>query len=257
MLGSAAVMTAAAVLGVSLWAVFSGSSGIPGYCRVTGKLTSYTIDPEQARNATTIAAVAHRLGLPDHAVTVALAAAFQESKLHNVHHGDRDSLGLFQQRPSQGWGSPSEVLNPVYATTAFYLALQRVPDWQSKDVTVAAQEVQRSAAPTAYAAWEGEARTLASVLTGEVPAGLACRLPKLVARPHHAGLLRIARVELGSSSLTAVSSRAHGWLVASWLVAHAAEYRITEVRYRNRLWTPARSRWTVTTSSTRHVGFRQ
>ena len=84
-------------------------------CRVDLDQSSYKLDLEQAQHATTIAAVGKRLGLPDHAVTVALAAAFQESNLHNLAHGDRDSLGLFQQRPSQGWGTPSQVMDPNYA----------------------------------------------------------------------------------------------------------------------------------------------
>ena len=85
--------------------------------------TTYTLDIDQAANSTTIAAVGKRLGLPDHAVTVALAAALQESRLHNLPYGDRDSLGLFQQRPSQGWGTATEILTPSYAAAAFFRAL--------------------------------------------------------------------------------------------------------------------------------------
>ena len=81
----------------------------------------------------------------------ALAAAFQESGLHNLSHGDRDSLGLFQQRPSQGWGTPSQIMDPGYAAGAFYHRLAQVTGWQTTSVTDAAQQVQRSAAPDAYA----------------------------------------------------------------------------------------------------------
>jgi hypothetical protein len=88
----------------------------------------------------------------------------QESRLYNLGHlgakNDHDSLGLFQQRPSMGWGSAKQVTDPVFAATAFYLALQRVPRWQSMAVTVAAQRVQRSAYPNAYAKWEADARSL-------------------------------------------------------------------------------------------------
>jgi hypothetical protein len=135
---------------------------------------SYRITPEQADNARIIADVARTEGLPNHAVTVALAAALQESKLRNIEHGDRDSVGLFQQRPSQGWGTTEQLTNPQYAATAFYRALAEVDGWESMSVTDAAQEVQISAAPDAYAQWEAEARVLARILTNEVPNEIQC-----------------------------------------------------------------------------------
>ena len=143
-------------------------------CRVAFGTTKYTLGLEQAANATTIAAVGKRLGMPDHAVTIALAAALQESGLRNLPYGDRDSLGLFQQRPSQGWGTPAQIMTPHYAAAAFFQHLARVDGWQSLPVTVAAQSVQRSATPGAYASSEREARALAIAMTGEVPAGLSC-----------------------------------------------------------------------------------
>jgi hypothetical protein len=148
-------------------------SVVPSCTATIGKAT-YRIDSEQAANARTIAAVARSQGMPNHAVTVALAAAFQESKLHNIGHGDRDSVGLFQQRPSQGWGTVAQLTTPTYAAAAFYQALGRVQGWESMSVTEAAQHVQRSAAPDAYAKWESEARVLARILTGEVPDRLVC-----------------------------------------------------------------------------------
>ena len=138
---------------------------------------SYRITPEQADNARVIAAVARTEGLPNHAVTVALAAALQESKLRNIEHGDRDSVGLFQQRPSQGWGTTEQLTNPEYAATAFYRALAKVDGWEAMSVTDAAQEVQISAAPDAYAQWEAEARVLARILTHEVPDRIECTTP--------------------------------------------------------------------------------
>ena len=108
------------------------------------------------------------------AVTVALATAMQESGLRNLPGGDRDSAGLFQQRPSQGWGTYAQVTDPVHATTAFYAKLRTEPDWPTLSVTQAAQLVQRSAAPEAYARWEPVARSLARALTGEDPATFTC-----------------------------------------------------------------------------------
>src|SRR5450432_1385615 len=116
----------------------------PPSCDVTDGTTRYTLAIDQASNSTTIAAVGKRLGLPDHAVTVALATALQESRLRNLAYGDRDSLGLFQQRPSQGWGTSTEILTPSYAAAAFFRALVRVDGWATLPITVAAQEVQRS-----------------------------------------------------------------------------------------------------------------
>jgi hypothetical protein len=129
------------------------------------------LSPSQVENATTIARVAVERGLPDHAVTVALATALQESGLENLNYGDRDSLGLFQQRPSQGWGTPAQVTDPRYAAGKFYDSLVQVPGWQWLPVTVAAQEVQRSAFPDAYAKWEGLATDLCKALVYTVKHG--------------------------------------------------------------------------------------
>ena len=133
-----------------------------------------TVTVEQADNAATIAGVGLAMDMPDHAVTVALATAMQESGLRNLPDGDRDSAGLFQQRPSQGWGTLAQVTDPVYAATAFYAKLRTEPDWPTLSVTEAAQLVQRSATPEAYARWEPMARSLARALTGEDPAAMTC-----------------------------------------------------------------------------------
>jgi hypothetical protein len=146
--------------------------GLP--CQVVAGSRVYVLDREQAANAITIATAAHAVGLPHHAVTIADAAALQESALHNLGHGDHDSRGLFQQRPSQGWGSPEQILNPTFAAKSFFYALARVEGWQTLSVNDAAQRVQHSAQPTAYAKWENEARALARATTGELPGALTC-----------------------------------------------------------------------------------
>lgn len=117
-------------------------------------------DGEQVGNAVTIVKVGADLGVPRRGWVIAVATAIQESDLRNIDYGDRDSLGLFQQRPSQGWGTPAQVIDPVYAATAFYRALLRVPDWQTLPLTQAAQAVQRSAYPDAYAPHEAAATAL-------------------------------------------------------------------------------------------------
>src|SRR5690349_23892178 len=134
------------------------------------------LDPSQARYAGLITAIAVERGLPARAASIALAAAYQESDLRNLHGGDRDSAGLFQQRPSQGWGTTEQVRDPVHATNAFYDALTKVDGYEQLEITVAAQEVQRSGFPDAYADHEADARALASALTGNSRQAFNCRL---------------------------------------------------------------------------------
>ncbi|WP_217554038.1 C40 family peptidase [Streptomyces sp. GbtcB6] len=118
-------------------------------------------DPaEQIPNAKTIQATGVAMNIPARGQIVALATALQESGLRNLTYGDRDSLGLFQQRPSQGWGTANEILDPVHASTMFYEALEKVSGWQSLSVTQAAQAVQKSGFPEAYAKWEPLATAL-------------------------------------------------------------------------------------------------
>lgn len=119
---------------------------------------------EQVGHAATIVAVGQQHHVPPHGWVVALAVALQESSLHNLDHGDRDSLGLFQQRPSQGWGNPAQLRDPVYAAAQFYTHLQNIPGWQAKPVTEAAQAVQNSGTPAAYARHEASAEHLVAAV---------------------------------------------------------------------------------------------
>ena len=231
-----AVFVVGAVVAVAL---FRSPSPTRSECRITVGSSRYVIDLEQAASATPITAVGKRLGLPDHAVTIALATALQESRLRNVAYGDRDSLGLFQQRPSQGWGSRAQVMNPRYAAAAFYKALARIPDWRARSVTSAAQAVQHSGAPHAYASWEPLARTLAIATTGQAPAGLTCQFALSHAKTPPASPVPTLTRELGPSTLGAPVSPTRGWTIASWLVGHAERFRITSVRFAAREWTPA------------------
>jgi murein DD-endopeptidase MepM/ murein hydrolase activator NlpD len=122
--------------------------------------------PSQVTNAATIIAVGQRLNIPSRGWVVALATAMQESSLNNLDGGDRDSLGLFQQRPSQGWGTRAQISDPVYSATRFYQRLLTVDGWQNLPITDAAQAVQISALPQAYARWETDATTLVTALAG-------------------------------------------------------------------------------------------
>jgi murein DD-endopeptidase MepM/ murein hydrolase activator NlpD len=132
-----------------------------------------TLDDEQRGNGELIVQVGSDLAAPPRAWVVAVATAIQESGLRNLPHqgadNDHDSLGLFQQRPSQGWGTPEQILDPRYAAAAFYQRLLEVADWQQLPLTVAAQAVQRSAFPDAYAKHE----PLAVAVVGSVAGGAA------------------------------------------------------------------------------------
>ena len=171
----ALVLSAAVV--VALLVLFDRGVGPlpdPEGCQASVDGTVVDLSTEQAENATTIVAVAVRRGLPARAASIALATAYQESKLRNLDHGDRDSLGLFQQRPSQGWGTAKQIENPYHAINAFYDALVKVDGYQSMQITEAAQRVQHSAFPDAYADHEADGRALASALTGYSPHRFSC-----------------------------------------------------------------------------------
>ncbi|VXC00136.1 hypothetical protein [Nocardioides sp. AX2bis] len=168
-----AVLGTATVVG---WDALRGSSVLPGSAQCVAVVDGHEVglEAEQAENAALITAISVRRGMPARAASIALATAYQESDLYNVEFGDRDSLGLFQQRPSQGWGTEEQVLDPVYSTNAFYDALAEVDGYEGLEITVAAQEVQRSGFPDAYADHELDARALASALTGNSRASFTC-----------------------------------------------------------------------------------
>lgn len=237
-----AVLAGAAVAIVKLWPM-PGPPAVSPQCVAAGLGQRFGLTLDQAENATIITLAAKRLGLADHAVTIGLAAALQESGLVNLDHGDRDSLGLFQQRTSQGWGTPAQIMDPLQSSLSFFRHLARIDGWETMAVTEAAQRVQHSAAPDAYADWEGQARVIAAVLTGEVSAGLTCVYPS-VAHPPSAGGLRAALVaDVGLDPLTGPLADKAGWMVASWLVAHAHQYGVGSVTFAGKRWTPGRLSW--------------
>jgi len=143
----------------------------PAGCRAVVQGREVELTTEQSENAALIVALSVRRGMPARAASIALATAYQESKIYNIDYGDRDSLGLFQQRPSQGWGSREQILDPVYAINAFYDALVKIESYEAMRITEAAQAVQRSGFPEAHADHEDDARVLASALTGETTGG--------------------------------------------------------------------------------------
>src|SRR6478672_111582 len=166
------VLVAAVALAIAVDSTSAPAAVVGRHCTIPG--STMTLRPDQAANAATIADVARARGLPQRAVVIALATAQQESGLRNLPYGDRDSLGLFQQRPSQGWGTPAEVQDPMHAAGRFYDHLVRIPHWQSGELTVVAQAVQRSAFPRAYQRWEPMAQALTKALKGSRLGRLTC-----------------------------------------------------------------------------------
>jgi hypothetical protein len=235
-----------------------GTAGYLGYttlmtnlgspsCRATALGQSVTFTPEQTSNAATITAVALKRGLPPRAATIANATAIQESKLQNIKFGDRDSLGLFQQRPSQGWGTQAQILDPVYASNKFYDALIKIDGYESMAITKVAQQIQRSGAPLAYANHEQEGRVLASALAGQSPGGIGCRLdaatvsiPPATIAAHLTAELGVPATVQGAGVAVNGRSPAQAWAAGSWAVAHAEADGITAVTVGDRAWTRAR-----------------
>lgn len=217
---------------------------------------THTLTPDRAAQAAMIALVSIDRGLPARAATIGIATAIQESGLRNLDHGDLagpDSRGLFQQRPSQGWGSEEQVMDPVYAANRFYQELEAlVPDFADVPVTVAAQRVQRSAYPDAYADHEPEARAFASALTGHSQAGLNCVLRTPQGSGDPAALVealgeQLSSVEItrgsGGDALQVQASGELGWAVVQWAVAHAQQFGVTSAAYGGLRWERAEHGW--------------
>ncbi|MFJ8831331.1 hypothetical protein [Micromonospora aurantiaca] len=131
---------------------------------VQGEQSRIDLNDEQTKNVKAIIAATKKAGMDERAAVVSIATALQESKLENLGHlGDRndhDSQGLFQQRPSSGWGTVEQITDPEYSTTAFLKGLKQVDGWQDMPLTKAAQTVQVSAYPDHYAQWEQQAADL-------------------------------------------------------------------------------------------------
>ncbi|WP_239589998.1 heavy metal transporter [Streptomyces aureoverticillatus] len=256
----AAVVVLLAIAGYVVMQYVSGEPD-PRCAVVSGDGTgaAYELSAEQAVNASTVAAVGTRRGMPERAVTIALATALQESNLHNIRHGDRDSLGLFQQRPSQGWGTQRQIMDPVYAAGRFYARLDKVPDYARLRLTDAAQRVQRSGFPLAYAKHEPDAALLAAALTGRAPATFTCEgrpgagpggpaeVRRALARDFGDGVSpkggdasrngKVLRVPLAPApKAPEADTPRRGWELAHWAVAHASALHIERVSYAGREW---------------------
>ncbi|MBP3034907.1 hypothetical protein J2M53_01380 [Arthrobacter sp. zg-ZUI100] len=222
-------------------------------CTATADGVQYSLTPGRAATAALMAGISVERGMPPRAASIAIATAIQESGLRNLDYGDEagpDSRGLFQQRPSQGWGSEEQIMDPVYASNAFYNALEKVPDYLNLPLTVAAQTVQRSAFPDAYADHEPEARAFASALTGQSPASLTCTLgPPSTSGSPDAVLASLTAVygpvdaTVEGNRITVAGTGSYGWSVAQWAVANAEALSLDSVAFDKQRWTRATGTW--------------
>jgi hypothetical protein len=241
------------VAGVGI-AFYRGAGPLPDPEGCTATVAHHKVDlaTDQAQNATLISAIAVRRGMPARAASIAIATAYQESKLRNLASGDRDSVGLFQQRPSQGWGTARQIRNPYYAINKFYDALSKVPDYEHMQITQAAQRVQRSGFPSAYEQHAPDARALASALTGfsaggrfscvvnaDHPHGSAARTLAVVSRAY--GPIGLRRAGVRQDLVLVVPSGSAGqrlgWSVAQFLVAHARPLHVAAIDFDGKRWT--------------------
>jgi len=218
------------------------------------------LDAEQMANAATISAVGLRRGVNQRAIVIALSVALQESRLRNLEHlgarNDHDSLGLFQQRPSQGWGTADQIMDQRYAADRFYTALLKIKGWESMRVTDAAQRVQRSAYPQAYQRWAEDADVLASAFAGKAQGVVTCSAdgkPKTATVDAIEQLLQrdFARkapkaIKEGQILRVPVNDATTAWQFAHWLVAHSPALGITTVTVPGRQWSPGKDAWQST-----------
>ena len=273
------LLALALVGGLTWYAVDTGLGPLPDPERCIASVDGHSValSLEQAENAAIIAGVAERRALPARAISIAIATAYQESKLANIEHGDRDSVGLFQQRPSQGWGSVEQILDPYYATNAFYDALVKVDGYEEMAITEAAQAVQRSAFPDAYADHEADGRAVASAMSGYSDEAFWCivdahdeaeqQMNRSGLTPRAAAVLRSVTktfgdvpaggFERGGVTNGHIEGSAHydgraidfffrpigaerrreGWVLAQYLVANANALKINTVIFDDRIWT--------------------
>ncbi|HEY7176129.1 MAG TPA: hypothetical protein VH442_14520 [Micromonosporaceae bacterium] len=269
-IASFAVLAVLGAIGAVIWKfAYQGGVSLPvpirsEYCtaQTDGEVT---LGLDQMANAATITAVGIRRGVPERAVTIALATALQESKLNNLDGGDRDSIGLFQQRPSQGWGTPTQIADARYAANRFYAALLHVKNWPKLTVTAAAQAVQHSAHPDAYQKWSDEAAILAAALMGDKSAAVTCSVSTT---PHSRGPQALAELtgslqadwgKLTSAMTTtpdsvslAVIDSHRGWQYAHWLVAHASLASIQRIQFGNLAWTATEGTWQAVKTASTH-----
>lgn len=210
---------------------------------------THLLDLDQAANAAIIVGEAIRRGLRARAATIALATALQESKLYNIEYGDRDSLGLFQQRTSQGWGTEEQIMDPWYSSGAFYDALVKIDGWDTGSINDVAQAVQRSGVPDGYAEHEDVGRTWASALYGYDPAAvtLVDRAEAAADAEALTGFVgtvwgeAVGSVIDGTTITFTVPDSRQGWSLAQLLLCRGSAAGLTGLQAGQASWTASRT----------------
>lgn len=221
---------------VTLWRMYG--SHIDARCTYG----AFDTDTAQASVAATMVGVVVTRQLPERAAVLVIAAALQESKLRNIPsgQGDRDSVGVLQQRPSQGWGTKAQLAGVKFATGAFLDRLVEFAGWESMPLARAVQSVQISADETAYAGHELRAQAIADALTGTTPRGISCRFeaPTTVASP--ASVIATLRSDLPVDVPTVrgkqITVTGASWATAAWFVANADRLGVDSVLYAGGRW---------------------
>lgn len=240
------LLVGAAVAGVNLLRDRGTVSPVPQRqrCVATAGDRSVALDLEQARLTAIIVGLSVRRGLAPRAASIAMATVYQETGIRNLDYGDRDSVGLFQQRPSQGWGSVEELQDPYYATGKFYDALVKVDGWEGGDINDVAQAVQRSGYPEAYRDHEADGRVLASALTGQSAAAFSCLerqdadgdAEALAASLGRTLGRRVQPARDGAVVTVEARSDALAWASAAHAVANASTFGVVQVETLGRVW---------------------
>jgi hypothetical protein len=203
---------------------------------------NYTVELARSENAATMASVVLKRSLPERAAVLVIGAALQESKLDNIPagEGDRDSVGVLQQRPSQGWGTAAALSDVHYATGKFLDALVKVPNWQTAPLADVIQQVQISADGSAYARHEAQAQAMSDALMGVTAAGVRCDFGKpskvaaiSVVATKLTGDLPISAPTASGRNLTVAGA---GWATAAWLITHGDSLGVDQVAYAGQRW---------------------
>lgn len=235
------------VLGAVVWHLLTGRQVLvippSQQCIATVGTTTASLDPDQSVNAAIIVAESLRRGLPARAASIALATAMQESGLHNLDHGDLDSVGLFQQRPSQGWGTVANLMDPWYASGKFYDALVKVANWETGNINDVAQAVQHSGVPNGYQKHVEAARAFASALTGYSPAAISC-VSRATGPGSTGGLATFLHrtfpslhvVTSGSTLEVTTTDQRTQWAVAQLAMMSTGSYGVDAVTVGQRSW---------------------
>ncbi|MEP6852503.1 MAG: hypothetical protein ABJA87_07595 [bacterium] len=235
------VLVVAVVLAAGVYGLRRAWSSVFDRVATGCTFSSMRTGTDQAAVAAEMVSVVVSRRLPTRAAVLVLAAGLQESKLRNIPagSGDRDSVGVLQQRPSQGWGTATELADVRYATGAFLDRLVKFSSWRTEPLSAAIQKVQVSADGNAYAQHEPQAQAMAVALTGTQARGIRCTFAPVTGAPAATVAARLTDelpVSRARASGRTVSVPGAGWATASWLVAHAQEFGIDSVTCKGARW---------------------